>query len=113
MMEKRWKNNIFEQFFNPGGRQKLGKRKQKRRSENKTETVHVLDAFWHTLGPLLGAKNGAKMETKTKTKLERQKGGSEGPKGGVGGMTRDPSMHSILLWHGNWNNWQKIANNRR
>ena len=50
MMEKRWKNNIFEQFCNPGGRQKLAKRKQKRRSENKTETVHVLDAFWHTLG---------------------------------------------------------------
>ena len=80
MMEKRWKNHIFEQFCNPGGRQKLAKRKQKRRSENKTETVHVLDAFWHTLGPLLGAKNGTKMQTKTKTKLERQKGGSEGSK---------------------------------
>jgi hypothetical protein len=97
MMEKRWKNNIFEQFCNPGGRQKLAKRKQKRRSENKTETVHILDAFWDTLGARLGAKNGTKMETKTKTKLERQKGGSEGPKGGVGDLRRDPSMHSILL----------------
>lgn len=84
--------------------------KQKHRSENRMEIVHVLDAFWHTLGALLGAQNGTKMETKTKTKLERQKGGSEGPKGGVSPMRRDPSMHSILLWHGNWNNWQKIAN---
>ena len=79
-IEKRWKKNLFEQFCNPGGRQKLAKRKQKRRSENKTQTVHVLDAFWHTLGPLLGAQNGAKMDTKTKTKLELQKGSSEGPK---------------------------------
>ena len=75
----------------------MAKRKQKRRSENKTETVHVLDAFWHTLGPLLGAKNGTKMETKTKTKLERQKGGSEGAKRRVIEVRRDPSMHSILL----------------
>ena len=97
MMEKRQKNNIFEQLCNPGGRQKLAKRKQKRRSENKTETVHVLDAFWHTLGPLLGAQNGAKMETKTKTKLERQIGGSEGPKWHRLWMRADPSMHSILL----------------
>ena len=110
MMEKRMKNNIFEQFCNPGSRQKLAKRKQKRRSENKTEIVHVLDGFWHTLGALLGGQNGTKMETKTKTKLERPKGGSEGPKGGVSEMRRDPSMHSILLWYGNWNNWQQIAN---
>ena len=74
------------------------------------EIVHVLDAFWHTLGALLGTQNGTKMDTKTKTKLERQKGGSKGPKGGVSAMRRDPSMHSILHWHGNWNNWQKIAN---
>ena len=89
----------------------MATRKQKHRSENRMEIVHVLDAFWHTLGTLLGAQNGTKMETKTKTKLERQKGGSEGPKGGVSPMRRDPSIHSILLWHGNWNNWQKIANN--
>ena len=83
MMEKRLKNNTFEQFCNPGGRQKLAKRQPKRRSENKTEIVHVLDAFWHTLGPLLlGAQNRTKMETKTKTKLERQKGGSEVQKAG-------------------------------
>jgi hypothetical protein len=97
MMEKRWKNNIFEQFCNPGGRQKLTKRKQKRRTENKTEIAHVLDAFWHTLGALLGAQNGTKMETKTKTKLECQKETQRGPKGGVHEMRRDPSMHSILL----------------
>ena len=97
MMEKPLKNNIFEQFCNPGGRPKLAKIKQKRWSENKTETVHVLEAFWHTLGPLLGAQNRTKMETKTKTKLERQKGGSEGSKRKNGAMRRDPSMHSILL----------------
>ena len=97
MMEKRWENNIFEQFCNPGGRPKLAKIKQKRWSENKTETVHVLEAFWHTLGPLLGAQNDTKLETKTKTKLERQKGGSEGSKRKNGEMRRDPSMHSILL----------------
>ena len=88
----------------------MATRKQKHRTENRMEIVHVLDAFWHTLGALLGAQNGTKTETKTKTKLERQKGGSEGPKNEVGGMRRDPSMHSILLWHGNWNNWQQIAN---
>ena len=80
----------------------MATRKQKHRSENRMQIVHVLDAFWHTLGALLGAQNGTKTETKTKTKLERQKGGSEGPKIGGGGMSADPSMHSILLWHGNW-----------
>jgi hypothetical protein len=75
----------------------LTKRKQKRRTENKTEIAHVLDAFWHTLGTLLGAKNEPKMETKTKTKLECQKGAQRGPKGGVPVLRRDPSMHSILL----------------
>ena len=86
----------------------MAKIKQKHKSENTTEIVSVLDAFWHTLGSLLGAKNGPKMDTKTKTKLDRKKGDSEGPKGGVGGLRRDPSMHRILLWHnGNWNNWQK------
>ena len=71
--------------------------KQKHRSENRMEIVHVLDAFWHTLGSLLDAKNGPKMDTKTKTKSERQKGGSGGSKRQVPRMRRDPSMHSILL----------------